>query len=638
MCGICGHVGVDDSDLIHRMLETLVHRGPDGEGILRHDDLALGHRRLSIIDVQGGAQPIENEDRSIAIVCNGEIYNYRELREQLLARGHRFRTQSDTEVVLHLYEEDGIECVRELNGMFAFAIWDRSKRTLYLARDRIGIKPLYYVEIGGAFLFASEAKALLEHRPYQPAVDLGGVYEYLALRYSPGPAGMLENLRKLPAGHWMRLRDGKKTVGRYWEPPVGRGPFHGSDQDYLDGFAEQFERSVRRRMISDVPVGAYLSGGLDSSVIVGAMSKLAAHPIRTYSVGFDFEHSELNAAAETARWVGSEHTEIRCTPEDLQLLPEIIRHLDEPIGDPIVIPMCQLARRAKQDVKVVLTGEGADETLGGYLFHKALLSGARLDRLVPGRVGRDLLAGAASLIPASVMNMAFHYPASLGKRGKLKVVDFVRLIGREQFPAAYRHLISLFDERDVASFYSGEFLAAIAERQRDQEEKLLSIDAPELHQILHLQYDHWLPDDILMKQDKMTMAGGLEGRVPFLDHELVEYLAQVPPRLKIQGGQLKLLLRRYATRLLPVETTRRPKMPFYFPMEKYFSDPKFQDVMQDCLSEKTVRERGLFRAESVSSLRCSLGEGEFVHAKQAFSLVALELWFRNFVDRRPAQS
>jgi asparagine synthase (glutamine-hydrolysing) len=284
------------------MTTSLRHRGPDSFGYLRHEDVGLGHARLSIIDVAGGQQPIENEDASLAVIQNGEFYNFRELRDELQARGHRFRTKSDAEVILHLYEEMGPECVKRLVGMFAVVIYDKRKGELFIARDRVGIKPLYYVELPGKFLFASEFKAILRCDDVRTTLDYQAVHDYLALRYVPGPGGMFRELRKFPAGHYGMVRNGRLTLTRYWEPELYSGPFPHSDVEYVEGFAERFETSIRRRLISEVPLGAYLSGGLDSSTIVAAMTKLVSEPIRTFTVGFDYEHDELAQAAETARY------------------------------------------------------------------------------------------------------------------------------------------------------------------------------------------------------------------------------------------------------------------------------------------------------------------------------------------------
>lgn len=635
MCGICGYTGFRDPQLLKAMTASLRHRGPDSFGFLHHEDVGLGHARLSIIDVAGGQQPIENEDGSLAVIHNGEFYNFRELRPELEARGHRFRSRSDTEVILHLYEEMGPECVTRLVGMFAVVIYDRRKGELFIARDRVGIKPLYYVELPGKFLFASEFKALLRCDEVRTTLHYQAIHDYLALRYVPGPGGMFRELRKFPAGHYGIVRNGKLTLTRYWEPELYSGPFPKSEQEYLEGFAERFETSIRRRLISEVPLGAYLSGGLDSSTIVAAMSKLVSEPIRTFTVGFDYEHDELAQAAQTARILGCNHTEVACRPSDIELLPKITWHLDEPLGDPIVLPMYQLAREAKKSVTVVLSGEGADEILGGYVFHKALLRGNQIAGLIPAWLRQNVLPGLMNLVPARAFNLAFDYPAALGERGKQKVLDFIPLTGLKPLPQAYRHLISLFDHRDTPSLYSEHFAQALRSNA-PAPSRTFQADArvPFLNHALHLQFDHWLADDILTKQDKMSMAHGIEARVPFLDHELIEYVMRVPPRLKVHRGETKVLLRKYAARTLPAAVTSRRKMPFYVPLDKHFREPAFQQMMADTLSDEAVRNRGLFRPEAIQKLRRSLHAGEFVYLKQVFSLMMLELWFRMAVDRR----
>jgi len=636
MCGICGYLGVDESGLLERMTEALRHRGPDSAGYFRQDGVGLGHRRLSIIDVTGGQQPMENEDGSLVLICNGEVYNYQELRQELLERGHQFRTRSDSEVILHLYEELGPACLQRMLGMWAVAIYDKRRHELFLARDRLGIKPLYYVQLdGGRFLFASEFKAILRYTGFQPTLDPHAVHDYLALRFVPGPGGMFRELRKLPAAHYALIRGSEVALHRYWEPQAYAGPFTGTEEDYLEEFAERFERSVRRRMISEVPVGAYLSAGLDSSTIVAAMAQLTAKPVRTFTVGFNYQYDELREAAATAKLLGCTHTEITCRATDVELLPRIVYHLDEPLGDPIVIPMYQLARRAKEDVTVILTGEGADETLGGYLFHRALLAGARLGRVVPRALRDAVLTPLLGLTPTSVVNLAFDYPAELGERGKLKLMDFLDLLEPDQLPQAYRHLISLFDARDTATLYTDDFQRALTGATVSSNgAPPLPARVPLLNRILALQFRDWLPEDILMKQDKMSMASAIEARVPFLDHELVEFVLRVPPRLKIHRGATKYLLRRYARRLVPAAVAGRPKMPFYVPLENYLREPAFQDMLADTLSDHAVRARGIVRPDAVAALRRRVHQREFVFVKQAFSLIVLELWFRMAIDRR----
>jgi asparagine synthase (glutamine-hydrolysing) len=636
VCGIAGYVGIRDDTLLAEMATALAHRGPDDAGFLRDGDVGLAHRRLSIIDLAGGHQPIFNEDESVAVIANGEIYNYRELAVELRARGHRLRSNSDCEMIVHLYEELGPRCVERLIGMFAFAVWDKRARKLLIARDRLGVKPLYYAALPGAFLFASEAKALLRYRGLEATVDPHGIVDYLALRYSPGPGGMFRDIRKLPAG-WVAEIDarGDAKLTRYWEPPLVAGPYRGSEEEWLEGFAERFERSIQRRLIADVPLGAYLSGGVDSSVIVAAMAKGGAAPVRTFTVGFGFEHDELSQAAFTAKELGCTHTEIESRAADVALLPEIVWHLDEPIGDAIVVPMYQLAREAKKQVSVILAGEGADETLGGYLFQKALLYGDRLARVVPESLRRGALMPLLRATPAAAINLAFSYPAALGERGKQRVVDFLALLGSDHLPAAYRHLISLFDARDMPSLLTDDFRARLAEAPAPlRTAPRGGPEVPFLNRAIDLQFEHWLPDDILTKQDKVSMAHALEVRVPFLDHELVEYSLSIPPRLKIRRFASKWLLRRYAERLLPKRVTSRRKMPFYVPVEKYLEQPSFRELVGDALTERTLRERGIFRPEAVEKLRASVASGEFLYSKQLLSIVILELWFRAMVDRR----
>ncbi len=631
MCGICGHVGIRHEGLLEEMTAALAHRGPDDAGLLRDGDAGLGHRRLSIIDVSGGHQPIENEDGSAALVANGEIYNFRELREELLGRGHRFRTESDSEVILHLWEEEGAACVRRLNGMFAFAIWDRRTRTLLLARDRLGIKPLYYATLpDGGLVFASELKALLRCGALPVELDPGAVLDYLGLRYVPGPGSLLRGVKKLPAAHVAELSRGRLRLERYWEPPYHTGPFRGDTREWLEGFGEAFERSIRRRLVSDVPLGAYLSGGVDSGAIVATMARLASEPVRTFTVGFDFAHDELEPAAATARALGCRHTEIACRAEDVGLLPEIVWHLDEPIGDAIVVPMFQLAREAKKHVSVILAGEGADETLGGYLFHKVLLWGTRVGGAIPRAVRQGVLLPLLRATPAGLLNLGFQYPADLGERGKQKLLDLLPLLEPASLARAYRHLISLFDARDLAGLLSPELAAAAPATPPEP----ARTEGPLLNRALDLQFAHWLPDDILMKQDKVSMAHAVEVRVPFLDHELVEYALSMPPSLKVRGLASKWILRRHARDLLPPRAASRRKMPFYTPVERYLAQPVFVDLLDDLLSERAVRERGVFRPDAVGRLRDSVRGGEFVMAKQLMSLMILELWCRMAVDRR----
>jgi asparagine synthase (glutamine-hydrolysing) len=583
MCGICGYVGIDDAELIESMTEAIHHRGPDDVGYFRSEDMALGHRRLSIIDVAGGHQPMANPDGSLVIVFNGEIYNHQELREGLEARGERFETRSDTEVLLRLYQLEGCAALEKLNGMFAFAVYDQGRRELFLARDRIGIKPLCYVQLPGKLLFASETKSLLQYADWSRDLNPHAINDYLALRYVPGDVGMFRGLQRLPPGHFLRYRDGRLETQRYWSPPIVDTPEHRSEADLLDELEERMERSVQRRLISDVSFGAYLSGGLDSSVIVALMAKLVAAPVRTFSVGFGYEHDELSQAAETARMLGCDHHEVHCRAKDVELLPDVVYHSDEPLGDAIAIPMYQLAREAKKKVTVILTGEGGDEIFAGYLFHKVMWAGHLYRKMLPGPLRDWGVAPLLSLTPARLLNLAFRYPAYLGARGKQKALDYLEVLNSGDLESGYRHLISLFDARDTHLLYTPEF------QERLRREAPPWVCPVETHglmfdQMLRTQFHHWLPDNMLQRQDKMSMAHAVEGRVPYLDHELVEFAFRLPRRMRLRGLTGKYLLRQLGQRLLPRETAQRRKMPFYVPIEKYFQEAGFVEMMTSSAS------------------------------------------------------
>lgn len=640
MCGICGYAGFDpDASLLERMLEVLHHRGPDDGGSFVGDRAGLAMRRLSIIDVAHGHQPMWNEDRTVVVVMNGEIYNHRELARGLAERGHKLVTRSDTEAVVHLYEEEGIDCLRHLRGMFGLAIYDLPRRRLFLARDRIGIKPLYYWQHAGKLLFGSEIKAILECAEVERAPNLAAIDGYLRLRYVPGPETMFQGIHKLPPGHWLRYDDGGIRLERYWEPPllgvaaqIGR-----SDQEYREAFAEIFQETVRLHLESDVPVGSYLSGGLDSSLLTAEMSRSAGAPVHTFAVGFDWQGDETAAAADVSRVLGTTHHEIVCRPADLAILPRLIWHADEPLGDPIILPSYLLAKAASDHVKVVLTGEGADEFLAGYLFHR-VMSRARQAR---GWFGvpflRHIAAPLVRKLPLGLLDKFFDYPASLGEGGRRRLAAFVASAAGGDPSATYELLISLFDRADLARLYAPG--ASITRRPGPPASSRPQVaGASFLEQVLWLQYQTWLPDNILARQDKMSMASSVEARVPFLDHVLVEFLAGVPPHLKLDAitGRNKILARDYAKTLLPAGVAARPKQAFYIPTEGYFSSPGFREMVADCLSPGEVKRRGYFDPDAVATLvEVAERSGEFVAIKQVLALVMLTMWHRIFIDREP---
>lgn len=636
MCGICGYAGFEDDNLVEAMSAAISHRGPDDTGIFRDGDLALGHRRLSVIDIAGGHQPVHSRDGRYALVYNGEVYNYRELRKELEADGETFETSSDTEVLLHLLQRYGADALSRLNGMFAFALWDKQSRKLMLARDRVGIKPLYFMQHEKRLLFASETKAILRYRARELTVNATGVFDYLALRYVPGHTTLFNEIHRLPAGHFATWQDGRFEVKRYWSPKTHAPAFKGSTEDMYQAFKAQLLASVKRRLVADVPVGAYLSGGVDSSTIVALMAQLGSGDrVKTFSVGFDYEHDELTQAAETARQLGCDHQEIACRAEDISLLPDVVSHADEPLGDAIAIPMYQLAREAKKKVTVVLTGEGGDEILGGYLFHKVLALGEVYRRVVPGPVRRKLIAPLIAAAPTQLLNTVFQYPAYLGERGKQKAVDYLSLLEPEQLDPAYRHLMSLFDARETHQLFTPAFLEQLEGAGALDPMRRISrvnVREPYFQRMLDLSYDHWLPDNMLLRTDKMSMAHAIEARVPFLDHELIEFCNTLPDHVKMRGLEGKWILRRLAKDLKLPAVAKRRKMPFYVPIEKYFEQPAFQQMFGDYLSDEAIRRRGIFRPEFIDTLRKQMHAKEFVLVKQIYAVLTLEIWFRTFVD------
>ncbi len=634
MCGICGYAGFQpDEDLLPAMMRAIEHRGPDEGGRFSAPHIGLGMRRLSIIDVAGGSQPIYNETGSVAIVFNGEIYNYLPLIDNLESLGHRFSTRSDTETVVHLYEQYGIEGIKRLRGMFAFALYDLERSELYLARDRLGIKPLYYWNHGGKLLFGSEIKSILSSQLVERAPNPAAIDSYLALRYVPGPETMFSGIYKLPAGHWMRYRNAQAAIECYWSPEMKAGEYR-NDGDYQERFDELFDETTRLHLQSDVPVGSYLSGGLDSSLVTAEMARITNRPVHTFSAGFGWEGDETPDARVVARELGCEHHEVMCTPDDLRWLPEIIWHADEPLGDLITLPAFLLSRAARGHVKVVLTGEGADEVLAGYVFNRVMAMTHRVESCLPGWVLRDVAAPLVRHAPLGILDRFFDYPAALGD-GRRKVANYVSAAADGQPDAMYSMLITLFDAEERRSLYapSGPL------------RPLPSPTAPQaskngcdfLQRALLLQYRSWLPDNILARQDKMSMAHSIEARVPFLDHVLVEFLFSVPSRLKLRlFGQNKILARRYAERRLPPAVARRKKKAFYIPAEKYLHAPAYRRLVDAALCEEKVKRRGYFNPSAVRALVRSAEEtGDFVRIKQVLALVMLDLWHDLFIDRLP---
>jgi asparagine synthase (glutamine-hydrolysing) len=532
------------------MALSLVHRGPDGGGVRRDGSVGIGMRRLSIIDLTGGDQPMANEDGTIWVVFNGEIYNYRELTVDLRSRGHRFATSSDTEVLLHLYEEYGHRCVESLRGMFAFAIWDAGRRTLLLARDRFGIKPLYYAATRHGLLFASELKGLLQSPWLSRRLDREGLVDYLRYGYIPDPGSILEGVAKLPPGHTLYVRGGRPDLPRpYWSAtPLFRDENEGlSETEACARLGEELEDAVRSHMVSDVPVGAFLSGGLDSSAVVSIMARMSEVPIKTFSVGFrEDRYNEMPYARQIAEAFGTEHHELLVEPSDLKELDEVLAGFDEPFADSSAIPTFLISRLAREHVKVVLSGDGGDEIFAGYERYQVDYRRRRLGLVGDLQLGRPLRAMSALL------------PVGLGRNTLYNL----------SLPRTRRYLDSLaiFPMAALRDLLGFEAMGAALELETRAE-----LDLDPLSRLQDLDLKSYLPGDILTKVDRMTMANSLEARVPLLDHRLAEFACSLPPDLRMRGGTTKYLLKRALRGRVPDDLLRRRKQGFGVPLESWFS-------------------------------------------------------------------
>src|SRR5438094_778772 len=569
MCGICGVFSPDrdqrvDREVLLAMNQQIVHRGPDDNGIFTEANVGLAMRRLSIIDVQTGHQPINNEDESVRIVFNGEIYNHQELRRDLETRGHRYRTKSDTETIVHLYEEYGDDCVKHLRGMFAFAIWDRSKRGLYIARDRLGIKPLYYYFDGKTLLFGSEIKAILAHPGVKPEFNRSTLAEYLAFGYITGAQTMYAGIRKLMPGHTLTLDErGRLETSPYWDLDVKVDDGSRPSGYYVSRYREFLEGCVSSHLMSDVPLGVFLSGGLDSSAVAALTSKIRGEQIETFSVGYDEEaYSELPYAREVARHIGSRHHEVRLSRQEFfDSLPKLIWHEDEPIVWPSSISLYFVARLARERVTVVLTGEGSDETLAGYTRYAWTLQNSSMDRVY------------RSILPSSLRELLRQGiaagPLGASLRRKLEHTFLVR--DGASWPSFYfDNFYSAFSSAEAAELLTASGHASAGDAYRGSMQHWEHSTGDLLHRLLYTDIKTYLVE-LLMKQDQISMAASIESRVPFLDHVLVEFSATIPAEFSVQGLTGKHILKAAVEDLLPKSIVYRKKMRFPTPWPCWLS-------------------------------------------------------------------
>jgi asparagine synthase (glutamine-hydrolysing) len=624
MCGIAGFAGGPNcipldrgeaTSRLHQMCDVISHRGPDDEGLYVVDGVALGMRRLSIIDLAGGHQPIHNEDRSVWVVFNGEIYNFRQLREELETLGHRFYTATDTEVIVHAYEAWGTGAIARLRGMFGLAVWDNRTRTLLLARDRVGIKPLYFTRADGRLLFGSELKSLLCAPEVSREIDVDALDHYLSFLYTPRDGSILRNVHKLPPGHLLTWHDGRLAIARYWEVAVEEG--FAAEAAAIGDLERVLTDAVTSHMVSDVPIGAFLSGGVDSSLVVALMARASSAAVKTFSIGFDEPaFDELEHARRVAVHCGTDHHELVVRPDGVAILDDLIRHFDEPFADSSAIPTWYVSEMARRHVTVVLSGDGGDELFGGYdryLTHPRVLA---FDRYAPEGVRRAVSIAAARL--------------PHGTRGR----TFLRHVGRSE-QGRYLDSIRYFGSDEKSALFSAEVRVLL--EGRDPEQRLARRferfgHLPWVSQMTRFDMETYLPEDILTKVDRMSMAHSIESRVPLLDNEVIEFAAALPADLKIRNGRRKHLLKEVAARMLPPALVDRPKQGFAVPLGTWFRGG-LRTLFADTLLSRSALERGYFDPRFIRRLVDEHLRGRRDHTLRLWQLVVFERWHRLYLDQ-----
>jgi asparagine synthase (glutamine-hydrolysing) len=629
MCGIAGfadkHIprgwrsasdeaGRDEA-MLGAMCAAIRHRGPDDEGRLIRPGVGLGMRRLSIIDLATGQQPIHNEDSSVWVVFNGEIYNYAELRADLIARGHRFYTHSDTETIVHAYEQWGQDAFSRLRGMFGIALWDARDGSLLLARDRVGIKPLHYAIVGDRLYFASEIKSILATGAVSRAIDFAALDHYISFLYTPRDASIFAGVDKLPPGHVLRWHAGTAQVTRYWELPAQEQP-PGSEEEAVEHLRQVLRDAVQSHLMSEVPLGAFLSGGVDSSVVVGLMSEASSRPVRTFSIGFDDpRYDELAHARVVARHFGTDHHEFVVKPDALAIIDNLIAHFDEPFGDSSAIPTWYVSEMARRHVTVVLSGDGGDELFGGYERYSAHPRIAAFDRWAPP-ASRTVASLVWPLLPHGVAGKNFLRRAARDERGR------------------YLDQIGYFQPDEKQALITDDVRRAIG--RSDAEARLgghfTRFDGlPWNAQMMHFDFETYLPEDILTKVDRMSMAHSIESRVPLLDNHVVDFSARIPAGLKIKNGRKKHILKEAASKLLPPQILDRPKQGFAVPVGGWFRGD-LRAFFSDVLLSSPARERGYFNDRFVNRMIREHVGGRRDHTLRLWALVVFELWHRQYLD------
>jgi len=615
MCGVSGFIGDFSEDDLHRMNKVMVHRGPDDSGIYFKNNVGLAHRRLSIIDLAGGHQPMSNENDTIWIVFNGEIYNFKSLRKDYLS-AHTFKTRSDTEVIIHMYEEFGAKCVEHLRGMFAFAIWDERKQKLLIVRDRFGIKPLYYAQTGKGFIFASELKAILATEAVSRKIDKQAMNEYLTFRYVPGFRTMIDGVQKLEPGNYLVCQNGNISVHQYWDLDFQKDNNH-SERYYSQRLTELLTESIDIRLISEVPLGAYLSGGLDSSFIIGLMSQLVDNPVKTFTAGFEGGWYDESPYAELiAKEFKTDHHPLKIKADAVSVLEKAIWHLDEPLADAATIPTYLLSQLTKKFVTVILSGEGADELLAGYDKYKFLFYREKLSPLLY----KPLFSIMSNIFKNKIkFQRGFDLLSSKGSAGE-----------------TYLNLAAVFTEQEKQKLLGPE----LKELKNGTEEPLKLVDRylsdegqgeDFLDRLMYLDIKTWLPNDVLLKNDKMTMAHSLEARVPFLDHKFAEFAMTIPNKLKLKGLSEKHILRKSMKGLIPKSIIKRKKHGFTVPIAKWMQNG-LRKYVETLLDKERVKSLGFWNYSYIEKLMTQDLNNEF-YRRQFWTIVTFEVWHKIFVER-----
>ena len=626
MCGIVGKLvfsGVTvDKELIRKMADTIVYRGPDDSGVYTAPHIGLGQRRLSVIDLRHeSTAPLSNENASVWVVFNGEIYNYRELRETLKAKGHEFRTESDTEVIVHLYEEYGTECVHYMRGMFAFAIWDNVRQLLFAARDRMGKKPFYYTNTSSHLIFASEIKAITADPAVSVEPNYAALESYLTFQYVPSPLSAFEGIHKLPPGHRLVCGlGGELEVTRYWEPPpmLDSGS---SKEEIEEHLFELLRESIRMRMIADVSIGAFLSGGVDSGTVVALMAEQSGTPVKTFSIGFDDdEYTELRYARLVAERYGTDHHEFMVHPSAIEVLPHLVEHYNEPFADASALPTYYVSKLTREYVTVALSGDGGDECFAGYQHYADVLKWNKVDVIpYPIRQGLNRL-----------VQKVFGRSSAWNSVGKLLKAS--EMLGA-RLPGRYKQHMSIIKMQEKGNLYSKKFkaLAVNAATTHGIWEIPWEKDVDSLAWMMRHDQRYYLADCLMTKVDVASMANSLEVRCPLLDHKIVEYAATIPNSLKMDYSGGKVILKRIAGRLLPIEVLTKRKTGFGVPLAGWFKG-ELSEVLRGTLLDDTARKRGLFDFAYLSKQVEDQISGARDWSNRLWAILFLELWFRRFID------